>query len=308
MADVTATIEQQRRKYGGSYRAAPSFLHPAYVVHNSISKSRDLGTYTSGVIELKGVIGSQAGTNTLFFDLRIPEPVKLGFCRVAGNRWEDQHVALNVYDADSRLVNYDHGTLGWNQGVFRTGSEVTIQALDPYVTPSYWDPQGYTENDYGTTTIIREVVTEPSIRILGEPVPAGRYRFTISTNQWTAIPFHCRIVVQANVELSGLASGSSDTTGSSVLALSRYVALDYWVQYYAVDAEAPPVLMLMGFGFGAGFAFLEEVVTGGALVGLASSAGTGVLDLRSAPPPAPSLGLSGVAAGAGTVFFSPTLE
>lgn len=293
--------------YGGSDRVTASFLTPRYVCFNSISKSRDFGFLADNVIDLEGLIGSQAGTNTLFFFAEVPADVKLGFCRIPGNPREDQHVALNVYDADSRLINYDHGTLGWNQGTFRTGVERITQTLDPYVEFNYWDPQGYTENDFGTIDIIQEVPAAPGIRILGEPVPAGRYRFTITTNQWQAIPYHCRIVVQAPTALLGVATGVGDTYGSYLLSLSRYVAYDYWLVDYAVDAEAPPSVLLAGSATGTGDPTLRLGSAPG-LFGTLAGFNSATLSLAAAPPFTPPSPPSGVALQSGDVFLSLTLE
>ncbi len=103
----TQAYEDIRTSYGGSDATLPSFLRPYYVQYNSISKSRDLGQTDILVADLAGEIGSEAGSNTLFFKVSLPRRVELSVRKRASGASTDRFVSVGILDGERKPIQLD---------------------------------------------------------------------------------------------------------------------------------------------------------------------------------------------------------
>jgi len=96
--DQSTQHEALRQRYGGSEPSLPSFLRPYYVRHNAVSKSQDLGTTEILIADFEGRIGSQAGTNTLYFRVELPRPLDLRVLLRPSGASTDRLLRVGVLD------------------------------------------------------------------------------------------------------------------------------------------------------------------------------------------------------------------
>jgi hypothetical protein len=149
MATQTEEINSLYASYSGSSSPTqPSFLRPGFVKHNSVSKSRDLGRVDNLSVVINGSIGSQAGTNTLFFKVETNGAAGLQSVIVAGNPYEDQYLSTGILDSDHRpLPLTELGTAYLNDvvGTDENESELKLPAGTYYftVSSSQWQALPY---------------------------------------------------------------------------------------------------------------------------------------------------------------------
>jgi hypothetical protein len=98
--DQSAQQEAVRQRYGGSEPSVPSFLRPYYVRHNAISKSQDLGATEILIADFDGTIGTQAGTNTLYFRVELPRPLDVRVVLRATGASTDRLLRVGVLDGN----------------------------------------------------------------------------------------------------------------------------------------------------------------------------------------------------------------
>ena len=67
MTSLTGSVNKIKQSYGGSDKSSPSFLRPEHVKYNTPAKAKNLGIVFNLNTTLTGTIGSEAGTNTLYF-------------------------------------------------------------------------------------------------------------------------------------------------------------------------------------------------------------------------------------------------
>ena len=149
MATQTEEINSLYASYSGSSSPTqPSFLRPGFVKHNSVSKSRDLGRVDNLSVVINGSIGSQTGTNTLFFKVETNGAAGLQSVIVAGNPYEDQYLSTGILDSDRRpLPLTELGTAYLNDvvGTDENESELKLPAGTYYftVSSSQWQALPY---------------------------------------------------------------------------------------------------------------------------------------------------------------------
>lgn len=88
--------------YGGSDDTGGSFIKPQYVKHNSALKAHDLGIVSNLLTVVTGTIGSQAGTNTLFYSVETDGPAQLRIRNTLKSKYTAQYTSVGVLDS-SRL-------------------------------------------------------------------------------------------------------------------------------------------------------------------------------------------------------------
>lgn len=122
--------------YGGSDRTDPSFLRPPYVRFNAVSKSRDLGRTEILEAELSGLVGSQSGTNTLYFKVSLPRPLELRI-RVRQGAVTDRYLSVGILDANrAPLPLSPDGRAQPPQVYGQAGDQSPVPAGDYYFTVS----------------------------------------------------------------------------------------------------------------------------------------------------------------------------
>jgi hypothetical protein len=111
----TQAHELTRTSYGGSDPTLPSFLRPYYVKYNAVSKSRDLGQTDILIADLTGEIGSEAGSNTLYF--------KVAVRKLSSGASTDRFLSVGILDAERKPIPLD--TSGY-------ATECDIHGTDAY--------------------------------------------------------------------------------------------------------------------------------------------------------------------------------
>tara|TARA_B100000035_G_scaffold49461_1_gene38029 strand:+ start:22663 stop:24720 length:2058 start_codon:yes stop_codon:yes gene_type:complete len=169
---------------GGSDPSGPTFMRPAFVRYGSVNQSRDLGVVSNFFGEFTGEIGSQVGTNTIYFKLETIGPADLLVKRNAVNKYTDRFVSINVLDANRKLVEVNDFGFAYNNEVVNTPGEESLSSL-----------------------------------------PAGVYYFSISTDQWQAVPYSVTIQAIRFIAIDGAAQISAALAGRFAIAKLRGGAL-----------------------------------------------------------------------------------
>lgn len=100
LLDQSAQQEAYRTAYGGSDNTAPSFVRPAYLQYNSLSKSRDLGRVDNYGAQLSGIVGGHTGRSTLFFRIETTDIAKIGIKKRTSRPITDRTISIGILDAD----------------------------------------------------------------------------------------------------------------------------------------------------------------------------------------------------------------
>lgn len=135
----TTTPAPPTQTYGGSDSTLPSFLRPYYVQYNSVSKSRDLGETDILVADLSGEIGTQAGSNTLYFKVVLPRSVELSVRKRSSGASTDHFISVGILDSDRRPIQTDPDGYGFLNDVHNTDINESILGLPAgtyYITVS----------------------------------------------------------------------------------------------------------------------------------------------------------------------------
>lgn len=125
----TQAFEDIRTSYGGSDPTYPSFLRSYYVKHNSVSKSRDLGAVESLIADVSGSIGSQAGTNTLFFKFELVSPADVRIQIRPSGSSTDRFLAFSLLDSSRNPIQLDAEGFGFVNDIHNTDADESIQKL-----------------------------------------------------------------------------------------------------------------------------------------------------------------------------------
>ena len=167
ISDQSKDYEALRKAYGGSDNTSPSFLRQQYVRYDSVSHPKDLGQVEALDAELRGRIGTEVGTSSLFFKLECLESSKILFTKLpAGNRYDRQTISISLLDSDRKPIPLDQ--LGY---------------ASPYQSQS----------DDSSNTPQQEV----------QFMAPGVYYFTVSCSRWQAADYGVRIFIGGTALLSG---------------------------------------------------------------------------------------------------------
>lgn len=179
ISDQSKDYEDLRTAYGGSDNSSPSFQRHQYVKFNSITKSKDLGQVESLVAELRGKIGTEVGSPTLFFKVESIEPAKISFTKLAGgNKYDERSISIGLLDADRKPIPLSD-----------------LGAASPYKTEA-------------ERTASTEGVSQQDFTFM----PAGVYYFAVSCTQWQSAAYGVRIFIGGTAQLSGVSTFDLEPT------------------------------------------------------------------------------------------------
>lgn len=125
----TQDYERLRTSYGGSEPTAPSFLRSSYVKHNSISKSKDLGAVETLIADISGSIGSQAGSNTLYFKFELLSPADVRVQVRSTGEYTDRYLSTGLLDSELKPVQVDPEGFGFINDIHNTDADESILKL-----------------------------------------------------------------------------------------------------------------------------------------------------------------------------------
>lgn len=180
ISDQSRDFENLRTSYGGSDNTSPSFLRPQYVRWNSISKSRDLGSVRSLDAQIRGKLGSEVGSSSLFFRLEAIEPAKIRITKLpAANRFDDRAISVGLLDSNRKAIDIDE---------------------DGFARRPLSDSE-------------RLAITSGGAQQVFQFLPPGVYFFTVSSTQWRTADYGIEIVIGGTASLSGVTVFSLDPSG-----------------------------------------------------------------------------------------------
>ena len=96
MTSLTGSINKIKESYGGSDKSSPSFLRPEHVKYNTPAKAKNLGIVFNLNTTLTGSVGSEVGTNTLYFKVTTSGESDLRAIKNSLNKYEDQYISFGL--------------------------------------------------------------------------------------------------------------------------------------------------------------------------------------------------------------------
>ena len=140
--------EALRTSYGGSDPTLPSFLRPYYVKYNSVNKSRDLGETEILIADFSGQVGTQAGSNTLFFKVHLLRDLDLRVVKHSTGSVTDKYISVGILDANRKPVPMTEAGYGYLNDIHNTVIDESKARLpeDTYyitVSSSQWQSIPY---------------------------------------------------------------------------------------------------------------------------------------------------------------------
>jgi len=94
------SINKIKAGYGGSDKTSPSFLRPQHVSWNSPSKAKDLGTVNNLYLLVNGDIGSEVGTNSLFFKVKTSGKSDIQVVKNSISKYHDKEISVGILNED----------------------------------------------------------------------------------------------------------------------------------------------------------------------------------------------------------------
>lgn len=102
--DQTELWEHIRRTYAPAEPTNPSAQRPQYVEHDSISTARDLGEQDNLLVNIRGAIGGQTGTSTLYFKAALTTHARLGIRLIGATPQELRWLSVGLLDGNHRQI------------------------------------------------------------------------------------------------------------------------------------------------------------------------------------------------------------
>lgn len=185
-AGQTELWEAARLGYSGTAEPTyPSAIRFQYVVHNSVTKSQDLGSFENLLASLSGRVGASTGTNTLYFRFRTLIPARIAARLPKASTQERRWLSIGFQGQDNRPIPLD-------------SSGFAIPPAQPY----------------GEQDGIERLL-----------MPADSYYVTLSSSQWTPLDYKLEIVVLGYSAIEGDAQGALIGEGRLAMARPEGVVL-----------------------------------------------------------------------------------
>ena len=133
--DITASppsggpTKKADSEYGGSDPSTPSSLRPQFVRYNSVSKSRDLGSVDNFYGTFTGDIGSQVGSPTLFFKMKVQGEAILRINKNTSNRYTDKQISVGILDTNRKQVQIDRDGYAYENDNIATNQNESLEPL-----------------------------------------------------------------------------------------------------------------------------------------------------------------------------------
>jgi hypothetical protein len=209
----TDQLNNLKGSYGGSDKTSGSFLRSDYVKYNTISKARDLGTVVNYNSTITGKVGSECGTNTVYFKLKTSGSADLLITRNSLNKYEDKYISVGILGSDHKPVPRTTAGYAYQNEITNTDEKESLLQLpqDTYyftVNNSQWQSLSY------SITIRVFLYRELSGVASGTAAPYARLPLAklFGTADWTG-PMSGTIPVPSTIKaLIGSASVSASPT------------------------------------------------------------------------------------------------
>ena len=209
-----------KEAYGGSDKSSASFLRPDHVTYNSVSKARDFGKIDNLNATIEGSLGSESGTNTLFFKVQTSGESDLLVTRNTVGKYLDKYISVGILDAERRPMQLNIDGYTYNNEIINTEEEELLLKMPAGVYYFTVRSDQWQAIPYSATLrvfLYRELFGNTT----GTISPYGRiglmklYGFTLGTNQNVAT-----LRAPAGIKrLSGKAGGSALPTLEIVIRI-----------------------------------------------------------------------------------------
>ncbi len=120
MTSLTGSINKIKQSYGGSDKSSPSFLRPEHVKYNTPAKAKNLGIVFNLNTTLTGTVGSEAGTNTLYFKVTTSGESDLRVVKNALNKYTDQYISFGLLNEHLDQVRIQPNGFGCKNDIHNT--------------------------------------------------------------------------------------------------------------------------------------------------------------------------------------------
>ena len=151
MTSVTTALNKISDSYGGSSKTSPSFLRLDHVKFNSISKAKDLGSVDNLNVVITGTIGSESGTNTLYFKVVTEGQSDIRITSNPINKYTDKYLSLGVLDGNKKPMPLTGDGFAYRNDLINTTVNENLLQLPPgifyyTITSSQWQSVPYSIN------------------------------------------------------------------------------------------------------------------------------------------------------------------
>ena len=120
MTSLTGSVNKIKQSYGGSDKSSPSFLRPEHVKYNTPAKAKNLGIVFNLNTTLTGTIGSEAGTNTLYFKVTTSGESDLRVVKNALNKYTDQYISFGLLNEHLDQIRIQPNGFGCKNDIHNT--------------------------------------------------------------------------------------------------------------------------------------------------------------------------------------------
>ena len=224
------SISKIRGGYGGSDKTSPSFLRPQHVTWNSPLTARDLGTVDNLFLLVKGDIGGEVGTNTLFFKVKTTGKSDIQIVKNNISKYHDKNISVGILNEDLTPRPLTVDGYAYRNEVINTEEKEFLQLLDPgtyYYTVSC---NSWRKTQYSVTLNVL-FYKELTGKADGEMSPYGRLAMAKFDGEIPlTAPVYGLIPVPSTIkELNGKADGTASPLltlapfrGSIIMTMSPY--------------------------------------------------------------------------------------
>lgn len=151
MTSVTTALNKISDSYGGSSKTSPSFLRLEHVKFNSISKAKDLGSVDNLNVVITGNIGSESGTNTLYFKVLSQGTADIRITKNPINKHTDKYVSIGVLNENKKPIPLTGDGFAYRNDLVNTTVNENLLQLSPgifyfTITSSQWQSVPYSVN------------------------------------------------------------------------------------------------------------------------------------------------------------------
>lgn len=151
MTSVTTALNKISDSYGGSVKTSPSFLRLDHVKFNSISKAKDLGSVDNLNTRITGHIGTEVGTNTIYFKVQSLGESDIRITKNLLNKHTDKYISIGVLNENKHQIPLTDSGFAYKNDIINTDVDEKLLQLKPgifyfTISSSQWQKLPYSVN------------------------------------------------------------------------------------------------------------------------------------------------------------------
>ena len=151
MTSVTTALNKISDSYGGSVKTSPSFLRLDHVKFNSISKAKDLGSVDNLNTRITGNIGTEVGTNTIYFKVQSLGEADIRITKNFLNKHTDKYISIGVLSGNKQPIPLTDSGFAYKNDIINTDVDEKLLQLKAgifyfTISSSQWQKLPYSVN------------------------------------------------------------------------------------------------------------------------------------------------------------------